>query len=201
MKKFTKSISIDISHIFIWCSILLFWRSIFINETPPLSTCEQISHNNYEFGPEPVKCLLKEKITLLFFSFLLSNLSETLSQSTKRSTLSPHKIRSFDLSSILLSLYPCFALISSLRFSFCSLSSCSISLCIFSLPLSLLLVEPWMQAADGWDVFRLRGIVLISFPILSPCQEVSKVGWRVIGNWQEESCQGLFRVALIDNCK
>lgn len=99
----------------------------------------------------------------------------------------PLKIRSFGLSS-----FP-----SLLSFSFFFSQKLSSVLCplfhFFSLLLShtfsrpLLLGEAWMQAADGWDVSCLRGIVLVSFPLLSPCQEVSKVGWRVIGNWQGES--------------
>lgn len=59
-----------------------------------------------------------------------------------------------------------------------------------------------MRAADGWDVSRLRGIVLVWFPpplsLPGGQQGGLKSNWQLAGI---ELTQGLFRVALIDNCK
>lgn len=59
-----------------------------------------------------------------------------------------------------------------------------------------------MQAADGWDVSRLGGIVLVSFPpplcLPGGQQGGLKSNWQLAGR---ELTQGLLRAALIDNCK
>lgn len=60
-----------------------------------------------------------------------------------------------------------------------------------------------MRAADGCYVSHLRGIVLVSTPppplsLPGGQQGGLKSNWQLAGR---ELTQGLFRAALIDNCK
>lgn len=119
----------------------------------------------------------------------------------------PLKIRSFGLYSFLLSpLSICFHFFFFFSVSFMFfVPSFLLSLLLshtHTFSLSLLIGEAWMRAADGCYVSHLRGIVLVSFPpslsLPGGQQGGLKSNWQLAGR---ELTQGLFRAALIDNCK